>query len=69
MYHILPVEKNIKNNTYKSAGSTLPADPIAYLPTYIKVQIIHQAVAKTKTVLSAKATLMNTRPTRHTFIL
>lgn len=37
------------------------------LGTYIKVQIIHQAVAKTKTVLSAKATLMNTRPTRHTF--
>lgn len=39
------------------------------VPIYMKVQIIHQAVAKTKTVLSAKATLMNTRPTRHTFIL
>lgn len=39
------------------------------VPIYMKVQIIHQTVAKTKTVLSAKVTLMNTRPVRHTFIL
>lgn len=66
MYHILPMMKKkiyILKLILNENGRLYFTCRSHNVPIYMKVQIIHQAVAKTKTVLSAKVTLMNTRPT------